>query len=205
MTGAGAGEPDWRKDPEPIEKRRVLCNQSDCEKGLHSFKTRMRRGWAGGKKATYRNGPCAVCGAPAVDWGRLDRREPGDVGYLIESLKKERARHRFWTGPIGKADARKAIERGADGTLKFAAKRVDGLSRPSSKIFRDGAQTPSSGDVVHYAQHATATCCRKCVEEWHGVDRESVLTEGDKKYLVGLIMEFVRRRLSGAENWGNAG
>ena len=193
---AGGGEgADWRKDPEPIEKKRVLCNQSDCENGLHSFRTRMRRRSAREGKATYRNGPCAVCGAAAVDWDRLDRRDPGDIGYLIESFKKEDVRHRFWTGPIEKADARRAVERGEDGTRRFAARRMAGLSMPSSKIFRDGTQTPPSGDIVYYAQHATATCCRKCIEEWHGIDRESVLTEADQRYLEGLIMEYVHQRL----------
>ncbi|PYS49949.1 MAG: hypothetical protein DMG13_22170 [Acidobacteria bacterium] len=31
---------------------------------------------------------------------------------------------------------------------------------------RDGYETQreSSAEIVHYAQHATAACCRKCVE-----------------------------------------
>lgn len=195
MSG-DAGDADWNKDPEPIKKKRVLCNQAECDRGLHSFKTRMRGGGAArGKKATYRNESCAVCGCRVVDWARLDRREPGDVAYLIESLQKEHVRHRFWTEPLEKADERAALDRGMAGTRRLAAKRVDGLSGPSSSIFRDGTQTPSSGDVVFCAQHATATCCRKCIEEWHAIDRESTLTDGDKEYLVGLIMEFVCRRV----------
>ena len=197
MTGDGtADDADWKKDPEPIKKRRVLCNQTECKKGLHSFKTRMRgRAARGGRKPTYRSESCVVCGSVAVDWGRLDRRAPDDMDYLIESLKKEHVRHRFWTEPIAKADARAALARGMAGTRRMAAKRVDSLSAPSSKIFRDGTQTPPSGDIVYYAQHATATCCRKCIEEWYAIDRESTLAEDDKEYLVGLIMVFVCHRL----------
>ena len=194
-NGGGGEEEDWKADPEPIKKKRVLCNQTDCERGLHSFKTRMRGRAARGGRATYRSKACAVCGTAAVDWGRLDRRDPGDVDYLIESLKKEHVRHRFWTDEIEKGDAGAALERGAGGTRAFAAKRVEALARPSSKIFRDGTQTPPSGDIVYCAQHATGTCCRKCIEEWHGIDRESALAEGDKEYLAGLIMMFVHRRL----------
>lgn len=198
MSGE-AGDADWRKDPEPIKKRRVLCNREGCDRGLHSFKTRMRGRAARGGRRTYRSESCAVCGRTVVDWDRLDRRDPGDEAYLIESLKKERVRHRFWTEPLKRADAGAALERGTAGTRRFAAKRVDGLSGPSSTILGDGAQTPSSGDVVFCAQHATATCCRKCIEEWHAIDRESTLTDGDKEYLVGLIMAFVRQRLPGTE------
>ena len=195
MSGGTADDAEWSKDPEPIKKKRILCNQAECDRGLHSFKTRMRGRAARGKRRTYRSGTCAVCGSAAVDWDRLDRREPGDTGYLIESLKKERVRHRFWTEPLEKADARATLERGMAGTQKFASKRVEGLSGPSSSIFRDGTQTPSSGDVVYCAQHATATCCRKCIEEWYAIDRETTLADDDKEYLVGLIMAFVRRRL----------
>src|SRR3989454_6847476 len=36
---------------------------------------------------------------------------------------------------------------------------------------RDGYQTQRerSAEIVHYAQHATAACCRKCIEYWHGI------------------------------------
>ena len=32
---------DWEANPEPI-KERVLCNQAECDGGLHSFRARMR-------------------------------------------------------------------------------------------------------------------------------------------------------------------
>jgi len=30
-------------------------------------------------------------------------------------------------------------------------------------------QREGSAEIVHYAQHATAACCRKCIEYWHGI------------------------------------
>ena len=34
-------------------------------------------------------------------------------------------------------------------------------------IINDGKQTPMKGHPVFIAQHATATCCRGCIEKWH--------------------------------------
>lgn len=33
----------------------------------------------------------------------------------------------------------------------------------------DGKQTPYRGHPMFVAQHATATCCRTCLERWHGI------------------------------------
>jgi len=33
----------------------------------------------------------------------------------------------------------------------------------------DGRQTPYRGHPVFVAQHATATCCRTCLERWHDI------------------------------------
>ena len=38
-----------------------------------------------------------------------------------------------------------------------------GEAQPSN----DGRQTPWRGHPVFTAQHATATCCRGCIEKWH--------------------------------------
>ena len=35
----------------------------------------------------------------------------------------------------------------------------------------DGKQTPYRGHPVFVAQHATATCCRSCLERWHQIPR----------------------------------
>jgi len=76
-----------------------------------------------------------------------------------------------------------------------AEKRITKYVGPASKdIFRDGTQTPFSGNIIYYAQHATATCCRKCAEEWHGIDRNRPLTEDEIKYMVDLIILYIEKR-----------
>ena len=39
-----------------------------------------------------------------------------------------------------------------------------------SYIEKDGKQTPMKGHPVFVAQHATATCCRKCLQKWHKIN-----------------------------------
>ena len=35
----------------------------------------------------------------------------------------------------------------------------------------DGKQTPMRNHPVFIAQHATATCCRGCIQKWHGIEK----------------------------------
>jgi hypothetical protein len=41
----------------------------------------------------------------------------------------------------------------------------------------DGRQTPMRGHPVFIAQHATATCCRGCLAQWHGIKKGYALSE----------------------------
>ncbi len=52
----------------------------------------------------------------------------------------------------------------------------------------DGRQTPWRGHPVFIAQHATATCCRRCLEKWHGIPRLRPLTAAESDFIVTLIM-----------------
>ncbi len=38
---------------------------------------------------------------------------------------------------------------------------------PPGKPANDGRQTPMRNHPAFIAQHATATCCRGCLEKWH--------------------------------------
>ncbi len=59
----------------------------------------------------------------------------------------------------------------------------------------DGKQTPMRNHPVFIAQHATATCCRKCLEKWHGIRRGHKLNEEEKKYIVSVIGKWLERYL----------
>ena len=59
----------------------------------------------------------------------------------------------------------------------------------------DGKQTPMRGHPVFIAQHATATCCRKCIQKWHGIEKGRALTGEEVDYVVALMMGWIGEQL----------
>jgi hypothetical protein len=68
-----------------------------------------------------------------------------------------------------------------------------GLS--SDKLFRDGIQTKMEGNIIFYAQHATASCCRTCIECWHGIPKDRNLSDDELAYLTDLALRFIDDRM----------
>ena len=61
---------------------------------------------------------------------------------------------------------------------------------------KDGKQTPYRGHPVFVAQHATATCCRGCLERWHGIPRGRELTADELDYAVDVICRWIETDLA---------
>lgn len=64
-----------------------------------------------------------------------------------------------------------------------------------ANIPNDGKQTPMKNHPVFIAQHATATCCRKCINKWHGFPTNIELTQAQQKYIVSLIMFWIETQM----------
>lgn len=64
-----------------------------------------------------------------------------------------------------------------------------------SVIPNDGKQTPMKGHPVFIAQHATATCCRGCLEKWHHIPKGRMLSEKEIDYIVNLIMLWINKEV----------
>jgi hypothetical protein len=60
---------------------------------------------------------------------------------------------------------------------------------------RDGRQTPFEGNAIYYAQHATATCCRTCLEYWHDIPKGRPLTAREIDYCAVLVDLFLDEKL----------
>jgi predicted Fe-S protein YdhL (DUF1289 family) len=56
---------------------------------------------------------------------------------------------------------------------------------------KDGKQTPFKGHPVFVAQHATATCCRGCLEKWHAIPRGRELTREEQDHVVAAIERWL--------------
>ena len=61
---------------------------------------------------------------------------------------------------------------------------------------KDGKQTPYRGHPVFVAQHATATCCRTCLERWHGIPKGRELTADEQAYAVDVICRWIESDLA---------
>ena len=78
----------------------------------------------------------------------------------------------------------------ADHAADFVSKRL-APAEPKN----DGKQTPMRGHPVFIAQHATACCCRGCLEKWHGIPQGVPLSAEQQVYIVGMLMSWMRREM----------
>lgn len=84
----------------------------------------------------------------------------------------------------------KGIENIKKHAKEFISKRI-----ALAFIENDGKQTPTKNHPVFIAQHATATCCRKCIKKWHKFDTNIELTQKQQDYLVDIIMQWIEINL----------
>ena len=109
------------------------------------------------------------------------------IKQKLESLKKSSFRSKFkLTGRDHQYIDDKGIEVIRDHACKFVFSRI-APRFPKN----DGKQTPMKGHPVFVAQHATGTCCRICIEKWHGLKRGKELTHRQMNFLVDLIMAWI--------------
>ena len=62
-------------------------------------------------------------------------------------------------------------------------------------IANDGKQTPMRGHPVFVAQHATACCCRGCLQKWHKIPQGRELTLAEQAYIVVVIEKWLQQRV----------
>lgn len=72
----------------------------------------------------------------------------------------------------------------------FVSKRLAPAVIPN-----DGKQTPMRGHPVFIAQHATACCCRGCLQKWHGIESGRPLTAEEQTYVVDILMTWISRQM----------
>lgn len=65
---------------------------------------------------------------------------------------------------------------------------------------KDGRQTPWKGHPVFVAQHATATCCRGCLNKWWHVPLGTELTRDQQTRIVNLILAWLHRQKDAEES-----
>ena len=171
--------------PAPLK---ISCTDSDCEQGLHCFKFHSRR------MADGDRGKCRSCGADLVDWERVHRRDGADVAHTFAALKRELIRHHTWHVAIDDKAMAHARRKGMVRLLAAARHRLVKCLAPAEPA-RDGRQTPFEGNAIYLAQHATACCCRPCLEYWHAIPKGRPLMAEEVEYAYGLVEAYLRERL----------
>lgn len=110
---------------------------------------------------------------------------------IFKKLSKSEFRSRF---KLGYKEKQYILQKGL-ATIESHAKDFIKKRIAPQEISNDGKQTPMRGHPVFIAQHATATCCRGCINKWHHFPKNTPLTESQQSYIVNLIMEWIKRQL----------
>jgi hypothetical protein len=120
------------------------------------------------------------------------------VEDLFDALSRSRFRAKFALGP----EERTYLHmKGRSAVLAHARDFIERRLAPAYPV-RDGKQTPMRGHPVFLAQHATATCCRGCLEKWHGIPRGRALSDAEQGYIVDVIARWIHRQDSAAPDLG---
>jgi hypothetical protein len=77
-------------------------------------------------------------------------------------------------------------KKGMSEVLEHAAEFIEKRLAPASPV-NDGKQTPWHNHPVFVAQHATATCCRGCLQKWHQIPKGRILTAEEQQYIIEVI------------------
>ncbi|WP_280215376.1 DUF4186 domain-containing protein [Nocardia cyriacigeorgica] len=80
--------------------------------------------------------------------------------------------------------------RGLTTVRKHARELIERRLAPAEPR-NDGRQTPYRGHPVFVAQHATATCCRTCLERWHNIPAGRPLDAAEQEYVVEAICRWI--------------
>ena len=111
---------------------------------------------------------------------------------ILDKLAKSKFRSRF---KLRVKELEYINDKGMDKIHSHACEFIRDRVAPAEPI-NDGKQTPMRGHPVFIAQHATATCCRACIEKWHKFPKGRELTKSEQEYLVSVIMEWINLQIN---------
>lgn len=118
----------------------------------------------------------------------LPRGMSEDLIALFARLAKSNFRRRFKLRPKELAYLRgKGLSEVMGHARKIICERLGPAHIPN-----DGKQTPMRNHPVFIAQHATATCCRGCLQKWHGIEKGGELSEQQFAYVLSVLEKWLK-------------
>ena len=109
---------------------------------------------------------------------------------LFDRLSRSRFRSRF---SLGEKERDYLAAKGWQTILSHANDFVEVRLVPAAPK-NDGKQTPMRGHPVFIAQHATATCCRGCLEKWHRIGKGTPLDAKQVRHVVDVIRRWLEKQ-----------
>lgn len=110
-----------------------------------------------------------------------------DLAALFQRLNQSKFRRNIALNP---KDYFYLQQKGKQIITQHATEFIAQRLAPAQPV-NDGKQTPWKGHPVFVAQHATATCCRSCLQKWHGINKNQPLTTAQQQYIVTVIMYWL--------------
>ena len=114
-----------------------------------------------------------------------------DVDELFTALAKSAFRRKF---QLQGKDLEYLHNKGLTTVLSHAN---DFITKRLAPAFpeKDGKQTPFRGHPVFVAQHATACCCRGCLEKWHRIPNGRSLSVNEQAYIINVLKYWLLETL----------
>ena len=110
-----------------------------------------------------------------------------DMDELFEGLGRSEFRSRF---RLSGTEAAYLEEKGLSIILEHARDFITERLAPANPA-NDGRQTPMKNHPAFIAQHATGTCCRKCLAKWHHIRKGEPLTDEQIDYIVRVLARWL--------------
>lgn len=114
---------------------------------------------------------------------------PDEIDQRLARIASQPFRAKFHL----RAPERASVQLRGLATMRQHAAEIIGRRPAPADPVKDGKQTPYRGHPVFVAQHATATCCRGCLQRWHGIATGIELDAEQRHYVVEVITRWIER------------
>ncbi len=115
-----------------------------------------------------------------------------DLDILFQKLAKSRFRSSF---ELKGKELDYLNSKGLDEILEHGSDFIETRLAPANPP-NDGKQTPMRNHPIFIAQHATATCCRGCLQKWHGIpSKDHELSRKERVYVLGVLERWIKEYL----------
>lgn len=113
-----------------------------------------------------------------------------NLDQLFQALSESTFRSQFrLTGAELDYLRQKGLQTVLEHAAGFIAQRLAPANPPN-----DGRQTPKRNHPAFIAQHATGTCCRGCLQKWHGIPKGRELRQDEQLYVRSVLERWLSRQ-----------